>query len=346
VNLLSAARSQARRRHIVALAVLGAGLAGAIVAGLLAGSVPMGANDILHAFAVNLGISDDPERLTDSVLWAIRLPRVIGGAMVGAALGVTGAGLQGMYRNQMADPQLLGISAAAGLGAIAGIAVTPVGGPKIVSILGAAAAAIAAAWLMRKLARRVGESTQFVLVGVAVGLALVAWLGAIVLAWDDPRVPSFTFWVFGGLTNVTWSTLIAAVPLAVVGLALVWAHAATLDLLALGDDQARHLGARVDRSRSFISAGVGLAVGAAVGIAGVVGFVGIVVPLLVRRVVGPGHSWLIALSGLGGAVSVVIVDIYARTLASPAEIPLGLLTAAIGGPVFVWFLLTSGRFRT
>lgn len=334
------------RRRTTAVTVLGIVLVAFVVLGLLRGAVAVSPADLIHMFGRRLGITDDPERLTDSVLWAIRFPRVLAGAVVGGGLGVAGAALQGTFRNQMADPYLVGISPAAGLGAVAGIALTPVGGPPVIMMLGAAVGGVAVALLMRRIAKRVIESNQFILVGLALGLAMLAWLGAIVLAWDSPRVPTFTFWVFGGLSGSTWSTLGAGTPFVLVGCAIVAASARSLDLLALGETEARHLGVDVDRVIVVILIGVGLAVGGAVGLGGAIGFVGLIVPLILRRWIGPTHRWLVPLSAVAGAAMVVAVDVLARTVAAPVEIPVGLLTAILGAPVFVWFLMRVGRSRS
>jgi iron complex transport system permease protein len=328
------------------MALLGLGLLVLMVIGLLSGAVAIGPADLLHMLGRRLGLTDDPERLTDSVLWAIRLPRVLSGAAVGAGLAVAGAALQGTFRNQMADPHLVGISPAAGLGAVAGIAVTPTGGNPLLMMLGAAVAATSATLLMRRTATRVIEPNQFILVGLALGLAMLAWLGAIVLAWDSPRVPTFNFWVFGGLAGSTWSALGAGAPIVLGGAAIVALSARSLDLLSLGETEARHVGVNVDRVITVILIGTGLAVGGAVGLGGVIGFVGLVVPLVLRAWIGPAHRWLIPASALGGAAMVVAVDTLARTVASPVEIPVGLFTAILGAPVFVWFLMRVGRLSS
>jgi iron complex transport system permease protein len=327
----------------LALAGLSVGLLVLMVAGLLSGAVAVGPGDLFHMLGRRLGLFSDAERLTDSVLWAIRLPRVLSGAVVGAGLAVAGTALQGTFRNQMADPHLVGISPAAGLGAVAGIALTPAGGTPILMMLGAAIAGAAAALFMRRISGRVIDSSQFILVGLALGLAMLAWLGTIVLAWDSPRVPTFTFWVFGGLAGSTWKALAVGAPVVLAGTALVAASARPLDLLALGEVEARHVGLDVDRVITVILIGVGLAVGGAVGLGGAIGFVGLVVPLVLRRWIGPAHRWLVPASAIGGGAVVVAIDTLARTVASPVEIPVGLLTAILGAPVFVWFLMRAGR---
>ncbi len=325
------------------MTVLGLALVALIVVGLLRGAVAAGWPDLVHMIRWRVGLDTGPEQLTDSVLWAIRLPRVLAGATVGVGLAVAGTALQGAFRNAMADPHLVGIAPAAGLGAVAGIAVSPPGIHPIYTMFGAAVAGVAGALVTRWISNRVIDSNQFILVGLALGLALVAVLAAIVLAWDSPRVPTFTFWVFGGLAGSTWAALGAALPLVFGGFALIAWSIRSLDLLALGEAQARHLGVNVNRAIVTILVGVGLAVGGAVGLGGVIGFVGLVVPLALRRWIGPAHRWLVPAAALGGAVMVVGVDTMARTLAAPVEIPVGLLTAALGAPVLVWFLMRDGR---
>ncbi len=318
-------------------------LAASLFVGLLAGATDIGIGDLVHVFRRRFGLVEGPDRLSDSVLWAIRIPRVLTGALVGACLGLAGAALQGAFRNPMADPQLVGISAGAGLGALAGIAAAPASGPPIFVILAAGVGGVAAGLLIRTLGSRVPVGGQFILVGLALGLVMLAWLGAIVLAWDSPRVPTFTFWIFGGLSGARWSFLVSALPVVAAGTAGIMMLARSLDLIALGDREARSLGVDVDRVTRLLIIGIGLVVGAAVALGGVIGFVGLVVPFVLRRVVGPAHGWLLPLSAIGGAVLVVLVDTAARTMAAPVEIPVGLLTAIIGGPVFIGALLRVGR---
>jgi iron complex transport system permease protein len=208
---------------------------------------------------------------------------------------------------------------------------------------GAALGGVVLALLMRRIAENVTDSGQLILVGIALGFALLALLGAIVLAWDSPRVPTFNFWIFGGLSGATWSTLGAAVPFVLAGAAGVVTMGRSLDILALGEDEARHLGVDVARLRLLTLVAVGVIVGGVVGLAGVIGFVGLVVPMLLRAWIGPAHRHLVLVSALGGAVALAGLDVLARTVAAPVEIPIGLITAIGGAPVLVWFLLRRPR---
>ncbi|MCP4305462.1 MAG: iron ABC transporter permease [bacterium] len=335
-------RHQTVRRRL-AFSVLGFLLVAVTLLGLLAGSVAVGFDDLMHMIGVRSGLTSGPDRLSDSVLWSIRLPRVLAGLVGGAGLGVAGVALQGTFRNPLADPHLVGVAPAAGLGAVAGIALTPAGGSPVIMMLCAAAGGVLLALLMMRIAADVVESGQFVLVGIALGFAFLAILGVVVLAWDSPRVPTFTFWVFGGLSGSTWSRVVAATPLVVAGAAVVVGLGRSLDVLALGEQEARHLGVDVSRVKTLALAAVGLIVGGAVGLAGVVGFVGLVIPLVLRSWSGPSHRTLVILSALAGAVALTAIDILARTIAAPVEIPVGLLTAIGGAPVLVWFLLRRPR---
>jgi len=333
-----------QRRRRIALGALLAGIAATGMAGMLAGAADVTAADVWAMIESRLGAATSTGDLSESILWSIRLPRVLTGAVVGSALGVAGCALQGVFRNQMAAPQLLGISATAGLGAVAGLAVTSAGGSVWPTTLGAAIAGVVAAGAIRRLADRIGEGSQLMLAGLAIGLSALAWLGAVVLVWDSPRVPTFTFWVFGSLAGSTWNALVAGTTLIAIGIGLAVVRANQLDVMALGLDAARHSGIATDSVERQVLLGVGAATGASVALAGVIGFVGLVVPLLLRSFVGPAHRWLIPLSALGGAVAVVAADTIARTAAAPAEIPVGLLTAAFGGPIFVWLAVRTGRW--
>jgi iron complex transport system permease protein len=338
--ILSTGRAAQRSASVPAVGfVLVAGLVVTALAGMLVGSVAVDFGDLWHMVAVKTGLSNDPEQLTDNVLWAIRLPRVLTAFVAGAALGAAGVGLQGAFRNPIADPHLLGVAPAAGLGAVAGIALTPAGGSPLLMFVGAAVGASALALLMRVISVNTLEPGRLVLVGLALGLAVLAVLGAVVLAWDSPRVPTFNFWIFGGLSGATWDKLGIGILVATIGIVGVLWFGRSLDILSLGESEAQHLGIPVSRVRFAVLVAVGLAVGAAVGLSGVVGFVGLVVPLVLRSIVGPAHRALAGLSALGGAMVLAAIDVAARSIAAPIEIPVGLLTAAAGAPVLVWFLL-------
>jgi iron complex transport system permease protein len=302
---------------------------------------------MLGAFAISPGeivdwisrsLSDAPDGVNDRVLMSIRLPRVIGAALLGAALACVGAVLQGTYRTQLADAHLIGYSSAAGAGAAVGFAITPVGAFPVVPVFLAALSGALFGIGSASLRARAG-SDRFILAGVAFGSAFLAWTGLFVLIVDSPRVPTLLFFVFGTLSGTTWRILAVATIVLVPALVMLWRYGRGLDLMSLGDREATHLGFNTTALVPVIVGIVGVAVGASVVLGGVVGFVGLLVPFALRPLIGPTHRTLIPAAAIAGAIVVVLLDTLARTLAAPAEIPLGLLTAAVGGPLLAWMLL-------
>ncbi len=300
---------------------------------------------MLGAFSISIGDilnwivgADTSDAAAQRVLTSIRLPRVLAAVAFGAALGSAGVVLQGTYRTPLADAHLLGYSSAAGIGAALGFAMTPVAAYPIVPVslaaLGAAVFGLAAATLRSR-----AGSERLLLAGVAFGSAMLAWTGLFVLIVDSPRVPTFMFFVFGSLSGVTWKALIVAVIVLVPGMVVLWRYGPGLDLLVLGDREARALGFDTRRLIPTVVAVVGIVVGASVVLGGVVGFVGLLIPFLLRPFIGPRHRVLIPAAAIGGAIAVVVADTLARTVAAPSEIPLGLITAAVGGPFLGWLLL-------
>ncbi|MDX1385204.1 MAG: iron ABC transporter permease [Thermoanaerobaculia bacterium] len=324
--------------------VLGASVLAAAALSLAMGAVSIAPGEVIEVISRRLGVAigDEPSFRADAVLWNIRLPRILLALVVGAGLGLAGAALQGLFRNPLADPQLLGIGPGASLGAVAGMLAIEATSPS--ALAGGAAGGVAAAALLRRFAEPPSpDPSRFILSGVALGAVLSAWVGFAVFAADRAAVPPVEFWLLGSLTGATWRTLANTLVLTAAGSVVLFASSRSLDLLSLGEPEARHLGVDVDLVRSLTLFSVGLVTGAAVGAVGVVGFVGLLVPHVVRRATGPGHRRLLAGSALAGAAFVALADLGARTLASPVEIPVGLLTAAVGGPFFLWLLLRATR---
>ena len=318
--------------------------AGAVSLGI--GAVEISPGEVAGVLSRRLGLSYGPEPSfrSDAVLWGIRLPRVLLGLVAGAGLGISGVALQGAFRNPLADPQLLGIGPGASLGAI--VAMVALEATTEAALAGGVVGGIVTAGLLRRFAEpRSPDPSRFVLSGVALGAALSAWVGFLVFAADRSAVPPVEFWLLGSLTGSTWKMLTNALVLMVAGSIALFGAARSLDVLSLGESEARHLGIDVDLVRSIVLIATGLIVGAAVGAVGVVGFVGLLVPHVVRLGTGPGHRPLLLGSALGGALFVTLADLAARTLASPIEVPVGLLTAAIGGPFFLWLLRRALRRR-
>jgi len=324
------------------IAGLGVALVVVTVVALGSGAVHIAPSDVVSILLHHAGIGDGGGAgdTADAVLWAIRLPRVVLGIAVGAGLAVAGAALQGIFRNPLADPQLIGISSGAAAGSAIGVLAleSAIGG--IAGTIGAFAGGLAAGAAVYSLARHRGrtEVVTLVLAGIAVAAVGGALAGFLSVIADDPRLGSPLFYSLGGLGVATWRLVGLTLPLIAIGVvALPW-YASRLDLILLGEREAAHLGVDVERLRRQVLVLVTVVVGATVAAAGVIGFVGLLVPHAVRLVAGPGHRIVLPASALGGAVLVVAADTVARTVALPLEVPVGLLTALAGGPLFLWLL--------
>jgi iron complex transport system permease protein len=282
------------------------------------------------------------------IVWQIRLPRALLGALVGASLAVSGAVMQGLFRNPLADPGLVGVASGSALGAVAMIVAS--GGilGSVKAALGsfdlpvaAFAGGLAATTLLYAVATRAGRTSvaTLLLAGIAVGAFASAIIGFLVYLSDDQQLRDITFWTLGGLSGASWEKVFACGPIMAAALVGALALGRGLNALVLGEAEAFHVGIRVERLKRLAVFLVCAATGAAVAVAGVVGFVGIVVPHLLRLTVGADHRFLLPGSALLGALLLLLADMVARTVAAPAELPIGILTAGIGAPFFLWMLL-------
>jgi iron complex transport system permease protein len=282
------------------------------------------------------------------IVMEIRLPRLILGLIVGAALAVSGAVMQGLFRNPLADPGLVGVSAGAGLGAIVAIVL---GG-----LLPATAGALIGQWLvpfaaflggwastlvLYRVSTRDGRTSvaTMLLAGIALGALAGAVSGILVYMANDQQLRDLTFWGMGSLAGATWAKLAVAAPVMIAGLLAAPLLSRGLNALALGEAAAMHMGLPVQRVKRLAILSVAAATGAAVAASGGIGFVGIVVPHLLRLISGPDHLRLLPNAALLGGAMLVAADVVARTVVAPAELPIGIVTAVIGGPFFLWILL-------
>lgn len=292
--------------------------------------------------------SAEDDTLSRIILWQVRLPRIAMGALVGAALAVSGAVMQGLFRNPLADPGIVGVSAGAGLGAVTAIVLGGLLPPALQSLIGIYTVPLAAflgGWasvlLLYGVATRGGRTSvaTMLLAGIALGALAGAIAGLLVYAADDQQLRDLTFWGLGSLAGATWAKLATAAP--IIGLALVAATTLGRGLngLALGEATALHLGIPVQRTKTLAILTVAGATGAAVAVSGGIGFVGIVVPHLLRLATGPDHGPLLINSALLGASLLLGADILSRLIIAPAELPIGIVTAVLGAPVFLWILL-------
>jgi iron complex transport system permease protein len=286
------------------------------------------------------------------ILLTIRLPRITMASMVGALLAGSGAVMQGLFRNPLADPGLVGVSAGAGFAAAAAIVIADKAAPSLMASapvllpLAAFCGALATTALLYRMATWQGRTSiaTMLLAGLALGALAGAGTGLLVFLADDRQLRDITFWMLGSLAGATWQKIALIAPALALLLLFFPAVGRGLDLLALGETEAFHIGVSVQRLKRLLIVLVAAAAGAAVSVTGVIGFVGIVVPHLLRLVVGPGHRVLLPASACGGAILLVLADTFARTIAAPAELPIGIVTALVGAPFFL-LLLLSRRSR-
>ncbi|QSS90425.1 iron ABC transporter permease [Streptomyces sp. M54] len=326
------------------------GLTVALVVGCLlsaaigAYNIPLG--DVLSSVQHRIGLGGQAlDRVGESVLWNVRLPRVVLALLVGASLGCAGALMQGVFGNPLAEPGVIGISAGAAVGAVASIALgLSFFGNWTITVC-AFVAGLATVLLVYALSRSGGrtEVVTLILTGIAVNAFAGALIGLFIFFADNAQITQITFWQLGSLSQATWPKVLAVLPCAVAGLLIAPFYARKLDLLALGERPARHLGVDVERLRIVLVLVVALLTAAAVAVAGIISFVGLLVPHLLRMANGPGHRFLVPASALGGGVILVAGDLAARTVAAPAELPLGVLTALFGSPFFFWLLRRTRR---
>lgn len=341
-------------RPVAIVLVLLALLVLSVLAAAGTGAVPLPPLQILAILAAQLGLDTGvpvgPGET--SLILHLRLPRVVLAMVVGAGLAVCGAALQGLFRNPLADPGLVGVSGGAALGAglviVAGGLLAPLMFPALrmwMLPLAAFGGGLVAALVVYRLGTRAGVSdiTAMLLAGIAINALAGAGLGAFSYFANDEQLRNLTFFTLGGLGAANWT--LVAVCLGVVALvAFVFLRQArALNALLLGEAEATHLGVDVQAVKRRIFLGVAAAVGVLVAFTGMIGFVGLVVPHLARMMLGPDHHRVLPVSMLLGALLVVLADLGARTLIVPAELPLGVLTAALGAPFFIWLLAKRGK---
>ncbi|MFN3825502.1 MAG: FecCD family ABC transporter permease [Pseudorhodobacter sp.] len=287
------------------------------------------------------------------ILLDIRLPRLAMGLAVGAALAVSGALMQGLFRNPLADPGIVGVGAGAGLGAVSAIVLgglLPAGLAAVVGVHLVPVAAFLGGWgatiLLYRIATRGGLTSvaPLLLAGIALGAMAGALTGVLVYLADDTQLRNLTFWSMGSIAGASWVKMGVGLPLILPVLILSPLLARALNALSLGESQAGHLGIEVQRVKRLAVLAVAAAAGAAVAMAGGIGFIGIVVPHLLRLATGPDHRWLLPNAALLGGALLVGADMIARIIVAPAELPIGIVTALIGAPVFLWILLQRRGF--
>jgi len=292
---------------------------------------------ISHLPFVNL--HGDWAATTDMIITGIRLPRILMAGIVGAALGTAGATYQGLFRNPLADPYLIGVAQGAALGAVIGFILPwTFGGNYLIPILAFAGAVIAVSVVY--LIARVGKTlpmTTLILAGVAIGSLLMSITAYLTMISAD-KVRSILSWLMGNFSSSSWDQLRIISPYIVIGIVVIFLFARPLNVMQLDEEQAQQLGINVERTKLILLAAATLITAAAVCFVGTIGFVGIIVPHIVRLIWGPDHRSLLPLSAITGAILLILADTASRTLMAPSEIPVGVITAFLGAPFFLFLL--------
>jgi len=317
-------------------------LLAALAAGLAVGPAGIPPGALVGDLLARLPFGDGEGRLSSlqsAVLWELRAPRIVLGALVGASLATAGGAYQAVFRNPLADPYLLGAAAGAGLGATIAIVHAGAVPLPLAAFAGATAAALGAYLLGRSVGDHSGTAT-LILAGVAVAVFLTA-LQTLLLQQNTENVRAIYSWLMGRLSTSGWSDVLLALPYATLSIAVILAHRRLLDVLRVGDAEAAGLGVQVGRLRLLVVGAATLGTAAAVSVSGLIGFVGIVVPHAVRLLAGSSYRVVLPLSALFGATFLVLADVVARTALAPAELPIGVVTACIGAPFFIVVLRTS-----
>ena len=316
-------------------------LAAAGLLSILVGSVPLSFADLLQGLrSLGSGI----ENTAGTILFSLRLPRTILIAMVGAALAGSGTAYQGLFRNPLADPYLIGVASGAGLGAVAAMSIhwsyTTLG--LLAVPLAAFASGLITVAIVYALAR-VGHAlpaSNLILSGVAVSSFATA-LTSFLMLRASGELRRALAWLLGGATMSGWQPVLALLPYWVVGLGILLTFGHALNVLQFGDEQAQQLGLPVTRVRRWIIVAASLTTAAAVSFAGIIGFVGLIIPHILRLLIGPDYRRLLPLSLIGGAALLLGADVLARVLLAPQELPVGIVTALAGAPFFLWVLRRS-----
>ncbi|KAF0093331.1 MAG: iron complex transport system permease protein [Puniceicoccaceae bacterium 5H] len=328
------------RVGLIVLCLLAAAL------GLMLGPTDLSWSQIGHAL---LHQADGP---TNTIIWNLRLPRLLLGALVGSALAISGAALQGLFRNPLADPALIGVSSGSAVGAVTAVVLGSrwAWPPWLEAWLlpfCALAGGLVVTWLIYRLARGSVESRvlTLLLVGLALNALAAALVGMMLYLANDAQLRRFTFWTLGSLEAATWERCAALTLIVVPGLVVLPRMAKPLNALLLGEAAAYHLGVSVESVRRVVIFGCAWMVAGAVASSGMIGFVGLVVPHMVRLLLGPDHRRLLPWSAVAGGAVLVLADVAARIVDPPRVLPIGLLTALVGAPFFLWLVWRDQRWR-
>lgn len=316
--------------------LLGVALVVAVLVASTQGAYPIAMADLL---AWSRGRTDD--EVAQTIWLNIRLPRVLLGLVTGAVLGITGAVMQALFRNPLAEPGLVGLSAGASLGAVIAIVLT--GGGFLVIGGFAFLGGFVATCLAYLLGSRSQTPAGLLLAGIAINAIGFSAMGVLIVHANDAELRDLTFWNMGSLAAANWSMLTWLIPWSCVAIVILLGRWRALNALLLGERETFHLGFDIRRLRWQLILLIALTVGPTVAVTGGIGFVGLVMPHLVRLWLGADHRWVLPASALGGALALTLADWLSRVVISPAELPIGIVTSLIGGPFFIWLLLRGAR---
>lgn len=333
---------------IVWLYILAGGFVlGAALLGLLESSVTIPVSTILHIVSENafgMGWLDAVPKNEELIIWDIRLPRVLLALCVGASLALAGAAFQGILRNPLAEPYTIGVSSGASLGAVVVIffhlTIPGLGGftLPVTAIIGGMITLLVVFGVVRLTNRGLAIET-IILAGIIISSFIGALTSLIISLGDQDSMTQIIYWLYGSVAMRGWSHVQLIFPFMIAGAFILLIHYRELNALALGEEAADHIGVNVKRGKIFILVGASLLSGAAVAVSGAIGFVGLVIPHLVRIVTGPDHRHVLPLSMLVGGAFLIIADLISRTIIAPSELPIGVITGLIGAPVFAALLV-------
>ena len=340
-------QSRARLRTIILSTALGLILVAAVIVSAITGQLAISPSDVVGSLLKWMGIANSwapTDPVIESTLQVVRFPRIVMALAVGAALAVAGALMQAVFGNPLAEPGVVGVSSGAALGAstaiVFGISASG-GGVALLAFLGGLGATL----LVYAVARAGGrtEVVTLLLTGIAINAFAQAGLAFVLFLANTASREQIVFWQLGSLAGSLWSEVVVVLPVLVIGTVLALMMSRQLDLLALGERNARHLGVDVERLRIVAIVLVALLTGVAVAFAGIIAFVGLVVPHIIRMALGPAHRGLLLASAVGGGALLAVADLLTRTLVSGADLPIGMLTALVGGPFFFGLLYQQRR---
>lgn len=333
------------RRKVTVLAVAGAAL---VVAGLLAittGAYPIPLGDVLAVIGTRLGLMDAGESVHDTVVWDIRLTRILIAVAVGAALATSGAVYQGVFRNPLVEPYVLGVSSGAAFGAGLAVLTAFAFSMQLLAFIFGMVAVLATYTLSR--VRGQTPTVTIVLAGVVIGSMFMAAFSLFQYLGTEEQLRRLVFWIMGGLHRSSWSDVALVLPLTVVGCAVIWAYGWKLNILTLGEEEASALGIRAERTKRVLIVVATAITAVAVSVSGIIAWVGLMIPHAARLIIGPDNRFLLPLSAALGAMFVILCDTIARTITT-GEVPIGIITSILGAPYLIYLLRTrldyfSGR---